>query len=81
MHTENGVAAPGLTGSWFPDGFHGAMAELLSAIEEGRQPLHSGRENLRSLALCFAAVESAERGGAVSIEETAPSRQSGETTG
>ena len=71
LHTADGVAAPGLTGSWFPDGFHGAMAELLCAIEERREPLHSGRENLRSLALCFAAVASAECGSAVHVEQAA----------
>lgn len=54
--------SPKLVGKWFPDGFHGTMGELLCAIEEGREPLHNARENLRSLALCFAAVASAERG-------------------
>jgi hypothetical protein len=44
-----------LEGVWFPDGFHGAMAELLCAFEERREPEHSARNNLRSLALCFAA--------------------------
>ena len=57
-----GEARPKLVGSWFPDGFHGTMGELLSAIEEGREPMNSAANNLRSLALCFAAVASAERG-------------------
>lgn len=55
-------ASPQLRGRWFPDGFHGTMGELLCAIEEGREPLHNARENLRSLALCYAAVASAESG-------------------
>jgi hypothetical protein len=38
------------------------MAELLSAIEEDREPIHSANHNLRTLALTFAAVESAETG-------------------
>ena len=54
--------SPQLTGRWFPDGFHGTMGELLCAIEEDREPLHSARNNLKSLALCFAAVASAETG-------------------
>jgi predicted dehydrogenase len=62
MTTANGVARPTLIGSWFPDGFHGTMGELLCAIEEDREPMHSARNNLASLALCFAAVASAERG-------------------
>ncbi|MCA9236298.1 MAG: Gfo/Idh/MocA family oxidoreductase [Planctomycetales bacterium] len=56
-----GSFRPTLAGSWFPDGFHGTMGELLCAIEEGRQPTHSARNNLRSLELCFAAVASALR--------------------
>jgi predicted dehydrogenase len=59
--TAAGVSRPRLRGSWFPDGFHGTMAELISAIAENREPSHSARNNLASLALCFAAVASAER--------------------
>lgn len=61
LHTAEGWATPILEGCWFPDGFHGAMGELLSAIEEDREPINSGRNNLQSLALCFAAAASAER--------------------
>jgi predicted dehydrogenase len=65
MRTSEGLARPRLKGSWFPDGFHGTMAELLSAIAENREPSNSARNNLASLSLCFAAVASAERGEAV----------------
>ena len=58
--TRQGVASPNLGGTWFLDGFHGTMAELLCAIEEDRQPNHNAKGNLRSLAVCFAAVASAE---------------------
>ncbi len=67
--------SPTLVGRWFPDGFHGTMGELLSAIEEQREPEHSGADNLRSLQLCFAAVESAETGQPVvpdSVDRLAP---------
>jgi predicted dehydrogenase len=60
LHTAAGRVEPGLEGCWFPDGFHGAMGELLRAIEENREPTNSARDNLRSLELCFAAVASAE---------------------
>lgn len=56
--TDEGIISPKIEGTWFPDGFHGTMGELLCAIEENRQPSHSARNNLRSLELCFAAVAS-----------------------
>ncbi|MCU0315005.1 MAG: Gfo/Idh/MocA family oxidoreductase [Fimbriimonadaceae bacterium] len=62
LTTEAGVARLELEGTWFPDGFRGTMAELLSALEEGREPSHSGRNNLRGLATCFAALKSADTG-------------------
>jgi len=62
LYTEAGAARPTLIGSWFNDGFHGAMAELLSAIEENREPSNNGRDNLLSLALAFAAIESSRTG-------------------
>ncbi|GMV99594.1 MAG: hypothetical protein AMXMBFR84_07330 [Candidatus Hydrogenedentota bacterium] len=65
MYSSRGIASPRLKGTWFPDGFHGAMAELLNSIAENRQPLHHARANLDSLALCFAAVASADRGRAI----------------
>lgn len=60
LYTEAGQVTPPLTGSWFPDGFHGTMAELLCAIEEDREPSNSARNNLCTLELTFAAVQSAE---------------------
>jgi predicted dehydrogenase len=58
--TRDGYSRPKLAGKWFDDGFHGTMAELLCAIEEHRQPANNARDNLESLALCFAAVRSAD---------------------
>lgn len=58
LYTSEGLSIAPLKGTWFPDGFHGTMAELLCAIEENREPDNSGRDNLASLALCFAAMES-----------------------
>ncbi|MFN0084779.1 MAG: Gfo/Idh/MocA family protein [Blastocatellia bacterium] len=59
LHTEDGDAQPALEGTWFREGFHGAMGELLCAIEEARPPLNNARGNLRGLALGFAAIASA----------------------
>ncbi|MGH9838896.1 MAG: Gfo/Idh/MocA family oxidoreductase, partial [Blastocatellia bacterium] len=63
LYTEAGVAQPRLDGTWFREGFHGAMGELLSAIEEDRTPSNNARDNLRGLSLCFAAVASARSFG------------------
>lgn len=60
--TDAGRATPALEGEWFTNGFHGTMAELLCAIEEDRQPYNSAHHNLRSVALCFAAIHSADTG-------------------
>jgi len=67
LYTEEGFARPRLEGVWFPDGFHGTMGELLCAVEENRQPSNSGRQNLESLALCFAAAASADRHESVRV--------------
>jgi predicted dehydrogenase len=59
-----------LVGEWLPDGFAGAMGELVSAIAEKREPFNSARQNLRSLQLTLAACRSAEEGGRqVTLEE------------
>ncbi len=67
LYTEAGVARPLLTGSWFNDGFAGAMGELLCAIEDERQPLNSARGNLLSLKLCQAALRSVHTGAPVPV--------------
>ncbi len=62
LDTAAGRATAPLQGTWFTSGFQGAMGELLCAIEERREPAHSARNNLHSLALCFAALASADSG-------------------
>lgn len=67
LTTAAGRAQPLLQGTWFNDGFRGAMGELLCAVEEDREPENGARENLKSLALCFAAIASARSGREVAI--------------
>jgi predicted dehydrogenase len=62
LYTAKGYGSPKLEGTWFENGFHGTMAELLLAIEQNREPLNSARSNLPGLALCFAACASADSG-------------------
>jgi predicted dehydrogenase len=69
LTTAEGIARPTLEGQWFNDGFQGAMGELLSAIEDDREPINGARGNLRSLALAFAAVRSRITGREVAIGE------------
>jgi predicted dehydrogenase len=45
--------------AWFPDAFAGTMAGLLRALETGTEPDISGRDNLKTLALCEAVLRSA----------------------
>ena len=62
VNLEAGSVTVPLDGCWFESGFEGAMGELLCAIDENRPPNHDARGNLASLALCFAAVRSADTG-------------------
>lgn len=66
LHLDDGLAVTELPiqGAWFVDGFAGAMAELMSAIEEQRDPEHSAIDAAESARLMLAARTSAERGGA-----------------
>ena len=67
LTTAEGRASPKLEGTWFNDGFRGAMGSLLVAIEEDTEPENSARENLQSLALAFAAIQSQRAGCEVRV--------------
>jgi predicted dehydrogenase len=68
---RNGVSTRySLEGAWYPDGFAGALGELVTAIAEDREPFNSARHNLLSLQMTLAACRSAEGGArAVSLDE------------
>jgi len=67
LTTSKGRSSPTLTGQWFNDGFRGAMGALLVAIEDDTEPENGARDNLRSLALAFAAIESRKTGRRVDV--------------
>lgn len=69
LTTAEGRARPALQGTWFNDGFRGAMGALLVAIEEDTEPANGAAENLNSLALAFAAILSRRTGREVAIGE------------
>jgi predicted dehydrogenase len=52
---------------WFPDAFAGTMAQLLCALEEGREPEIGGEDNLRTMALVEACYRSAKQKKAVTL--------------
>ena len=60
---------PKWSGSWFPDAFAGTMGQLLIALETGREPAISGRDNLKTMALVDAAYLSAEKKRSVTLSE------------
>jgi hypothetical protein len=66
--------APTWAQSWFPDAFVGTMAQLLVALETGREPEISGRDNLKTMALVEAAYLSAAEGRSIALEEVERSR-------
>ncbi|HLQ19778.1 MAG TPA: Gfo/Idh/MocA family oxidoreductase, partial [Tabrizicola sp.] len=67
LTTAQGIARPTLQGTWFNDGFRGAMGALLVAIEDDTEPANGAEENLDSLALAFAAIASRQSGQAVRV--------------
>lgn len=67
LTTAAGRARPALTGTWFNDGFRGAMGALLVAIEDDIEPENGAEANLHSLALAFAAIRSRRTGQEVRV--------------
>ena len=67
LTTDQGRAQPKLQGTWFNDGFRGAMGALLVAIEDDTEPANGAAENLHSLAMAFAAIQSRRLGREVAI--------------
>jgi predicted dehydrogenase len=56
-----------IRGRWFPDAFGGSMGEMMQALTEAREPMTSGRDNLNSIRIADAAVESSQTGQTVGL--------------
>jgi predicted dehydrogenase len=67
-HAEDLDANP-YGGSRKPESTYRCLDELLTALEEDREPSNSGADNLKTIALLEAAYRSAERQQAVPLEE------------
>ena len=65
----HGFQSPVWAESWFPDAFIGTMAQLLIALEEGKEPVISGRDNLKTMALVDAAYKSVETKASVDLRD------------
>lgn len=59
LFTADGTQTVDLQGSWFANGMHGSMAELLRSLEEGVVPSNEASTALPGLQLCYAALQSA----------------------
>jgi predicted dehydrogenase len=51
------------------EGHAGVIADFVEAVQTGRPPLTPGTDNVRSLAMVLSAIESAETGGRVAVEQ------------
>ena len=58
-----------IEGAWFPEAFGGSMGELMSALNEGREPLTSSRDNLNTIRIAAAGVRSSDERRTVRLEE------------
>src|SRR5579872_4421869 len=54
---------------WFPDAFVGTMAQLLVAVENGKEPEIGGRDNVETIALCTAVFTSATEHRVTTVRE------------
>jgi predicted dehydrogenase len=55
--------------AWFPDAFAGTMGGLLQALETGEEPDISGRDNLKTIALCEAVFAAARDHRVATLDE------------
>ena len=69
LDTGEGIRSLPLTGAWFNDGFAGAMGELLTAVDEGRQPENAAEHVVATVRLGLAAERSVTTGSPVAPVE------------
>lgn len=62
------VEVPPLDAPLIAEGHAGVIADFLDALDTGRAPLTDSRDNIHSLAMTLAAMDSADRGTFVEIQ-------------
>lgn len=60
---------PSWPDKWFPDAFIGPMAQLINAVQSGRDLELTGEDNLKTMALIDAAYQSAETHNSVRVAD------------
>ena len=64
-----------LQGGWYPDAFIGSMGEVMRALTENRPPEISADDNLNTLRLSLAALESSPIGEGVFLSAPIPAQR------
>jgi predicted dehydrogenase len=64
-----------LQGGWYPDAFIGSMGEVMRALTENRPPEVSADDNLNTLRLSLAALESSRTGEGVFLSAPIPAQR------
>jgi predicted dehydrogenase len=64
---ENAWIKPVLSETYPEVGFRGTMGDLMQAIADDREPTCSGDDNLKTIAILFASVQSAKEGRAIEL--------------
>ncbi len=54
---------------WFPHAFKGVMGQLQDALHDGKEPMLSGRDNVKTMALVEAGYRSIKEGRSVKLAE------------
>jgi predicted dehydrogenase len=67
--TDGKWVAPAWATMWFPHAFKGVMGQLQDALKEGREPMLSGEDNVRTMALVEAGYRSIREGRPVKLAE------------
>ena len=64
---EKAWVRPVLNETYPEVGFRGTMGDLMQAIADGREPMCSGEDNLKTLEILFASIQSAKEGRAIEL--------------
>ncbi|MFL5332134.1 MAG: Gfo/Idh/MocA family protein [Geminicoccaceae bacterium] len=67
--TDGAWVEPKWDTMWFPHAFKGVMGQLQDALHDGKEPMLSGRDNIRTMALVEAGYRSMKEGRSVKLAE------------